>query len=106
MHGRIIEIGVLFFIYLLVVHLYCVKAQYSRVPADDLGLDHWLKEQPGVVPHTVQISRERDMLHVVFIMVRNLRGQPSFPDLSQACDSLGYTGLLSEWTDDWDNQGH
>jgi len=83
--------------------LYCVKAEYSRLPGNDCQLEEWLKVQQGVVPHTVRVSRKGTSVQAVFIMVRNVRGRPSFPDLPKACDSLGYTGLLSAWTDDRDN---
>lgn len=79
--------------------LYCLRADFAHLPADDKRLEQWLKAQPGVVAHTVHLKRESGSLRAWFIMTQNLRGSPPVPDLSHACDSLGYTPW-SEWTSD------
>lgn len=84
---------------------YSMKAEYSRLPADDQRLEAWLKVQQGVVARTVHVSRVGSIVRVHFIMVRNGRGRPSFPDLRGECESLEYGGLVSAWTDDWPEGG-
>jgi len=96
---------VYFIIHVRASFLYHVTAVYDRMPADDRLLEKWLKSQPGIVEHTVHTERAGHALHVRFIMSRTLFGSPPFPDLSRACDGLGY-GPLSSWNDDdWSNKG-
>jgi hypothetical protein len=81
---------------------YCVEAQFTALPADDKALSAWLANQPGVVAHTVHIGRHGvggRLLKVGFIQVRNLLGQPPFPDLESRAPDLGYEGLDGPFRD-------
>jgi len=81
---------------------YCVEARFSSLPPNDKELCEWLKSQPGVVRHTVWISREgadRKLLKVGFIMSQNLYREPPFPDLGNRCKLLGYAGNDSGFKD-------
>ncbi|MFO0905211.1 MAG: hypothetical protein U0939_19545 [Pirellulales bacterium] len=72
---------------------YCVNSSFTRLPENDSQLIEWLKEQPNVVAHTVQVRRygaESRQLEVAFIQVRTALGQPRFPDLAGKCSELGY----------------
>lgn len=86
-----------------VVHVsygYHVRARYASLPPDDNALAEWLKVQPGVVaPHAVNIWRTNQNITVFFLMSRDLRGNPRFPDLESACKKMGYAGQLSLFTD-------
>ncbi len=73
--------------------VYCVAAVYVAAPEDDAALAQWLKNQPGVVPHTVHVDRppaNPRKLIVSFIQVRTLNGQPPFPELEAAAKARGY----------------
>jgi hypothetical protein len=83
--------------------LYSEKAIYSQMPADDVSLERWLKDQQGVVPHTVHTSRQGNAIRASFIMVRDGHGRPAFPNLSKACESLSYAGRQADWHDNWSN---
>jgi IS4 transposase len=72
--------------------IYSLKAEFTAMPADDRELENWLRGYPGVVPHTVWILREGNSLRVTFIQVRDVMGQPPFPELNEQCESLGYVG--------------
>jgi hypothetical protein len=75
--------------------IYCVEARFAALPPDDTPLREWLKTQPGVVPHTVGVTRggsDGKLLKVVFLQSRNLAGNPPFPDLEAVCVTLGYGG--------------
>lgn len=72
---------------------YCVEAQFTIMPVDDERLAAWLKDQPGIVPHTVLVRRfgsDSKELEVGFIQVRTLAGSPQFPKLDEKCAALGY----------------
>jgi len=79
--------------------VYSLKAQYSQMPADDSRFEVWLKAQEGIVSHTVHVSRDGNAVNLVFMMVHNGLGKPPFPDLSTACDSLGYKQPVLRWQD-------
>jgi len=81
-----------------VSRVFCVSAQFARMPVDDEPLKDWLKAQPGIIPHTVIAKRQGDMLYVRFIMSQTTSGKPPFPDLSNKCASLGY-GPSADWKD-------
>lgn len=82
--------------------VYSVKASFSQLPENDLQLTEWLRCQPNVVAHTVQIVRcgadSRD-LEVSFIQVRTVSGSPTFPPLDETCDKLGYVSEGSRFSD-------
>jgi hypothetical protein len=79
--------------------IYCLKAECAQMPANDERLEEWLKAQTGVVEDTIHIKREGRSLRVWFLMIQNSYDSPPMPDLSKACDSLGYKPWL-EWTED------
>lgn len=73
--------------------IYSVEADFKSMPANDHEFMAWLRNQPGVVPHTVHIDRRKGTaLIVTFVMSRNLSGLPEFPDLEQKSKALGYLG--------------
>jgi hypothetical protein len=76
-----------------------MRAEYARMPADDLNLVQWLRAQPGVVEHTVHVKREGRVLRVWLMMMQDMRGSQPLPDLSRACDSLGYSPFVV-WEED------
>jgi hypothetical protein len=84
---------------------YQVEARFETLPDDDKALKSWIKEQPGVVPHTVWIGRfgpDKKLLSIMFIQVRNGAGKPPFPNLGAVCKELGYAspdGPLRDATD-------
>lgn len=79
---------------------YHVRAQFASLPQVDTKLQEWIKAQPGVVaPHQVFIWRTNQTVTVFFIMSRNLKGYPPFPNLESACKELGYAGELTPFSD-------
>ena len=52
--------------------VYAVESRFTDAPQDDVQLDGWLKSQPGVVPHTVDVARHDGMLVLTFIMTQDL----------------------------------
>jgi hypothetical protein len=73
-----------------VSRVYCIMARFDRLPETDEGLAQWLKTQPGVVAHTVHLTREGSKVRVWFIMSQNLRWSPPMPNLSRQCHLMGY----------------
>lgn len=82
-----------------VAHHYRMHANYRHMPADDKALETWLKAQPGVVTHTVVIKRRPNDIAAWVMVDQHLSGEPPLPDLSNACEQLGYSPYC-EWTDD------
>jgi hypothetical protein len=80
-------------------HQYLKHTSYKKMPADDKALETWLKAQPGVLTHTVVIKRMPSDIVVGVMMEQNLAGEPPLPDLSKACEQLGYSPYC-EWMDD------
>jgi hypothetical protein len=79
---------------------YSMEAEFQTMPVNDLEFKAWLRDQPGVVQSTVHVARPRDRtVLVVFIMSRDLRGYPTFPDLDRACKALGYGGRAGAFRD-------
>jgi hypothetical protein len=81
-----------------------VKSQFAQVPPDDSQLTQWIQSQPGVVGHTVIVTRigsDRKTVRVNFIMDQNLAGEPPDPDLDAACERFGYSSPVYKfrWTD-------
>ncbi len=60
--------------------------------------------QPGVVAPA--IWRTNQAVTVFFLMSRDLRGHPRFPDLQSACKNMGYGGQLSLFTDCPESEWH
>jgi hypothetical protein len=67
-------------------------AEFEQMPASDSDLGIWLGKQPGVDPYSVHIFREGNHLTVHFMIDRDARGEPPYPDLMSKCRSLGYSG--------------
>jgi hypothetical protein len=96
----------LFFVYvaqkLPVSAGYEVTCTFRKLPENDIALETWLKQQPGIVPHTVHIRRnDADKMTVTFILSRSLWQQffltPPFPNLEAAVDSIpGYERKTAE----------
>ena len=79
--------------------VYTVGAGFTSLPESDDKLQDWLREQPGVVDHTVHITRGQDQtLELTFIITQNTWKTPPFPDIETKCDELGYE-LSSRFTD-------
>jgi hypothetical protein len=78
---------------------YTVHASYLKMPANDTMLANWLKNQPGVVAHTVHIDRKGKIIYVTFVKSDTISQAIPFPDLSSACDQYGYAPP-SKWNDD------
>ena len=72
--------------------IYSVEARFEKMPASDHALLMWLRAQPGIIAHTVSVDRLDDgtQLRVTFLQVRNLAGEPPFPDLDGRVGSMGY----------------
>ena len=54
--------------------VYCVETELSAAPDDDTALEFWLRNQPGVVQHTVRVDRvttDRPKLVLTLMMVQN-----------------------------------
>lgn len=77
---------------------YGVRAEFREVPPEDKELEQWLASQPGVV--RVGVGRDGKVIQVVWIMVQNLRGSPSAPDIRSEFERLGYRGLV-DYNGDW-----
>lgn len=39
--------------------IYQERAEFVELPPSDASLEQWLREQPGVVSHTVHVEREK-----------------------------------------------
>jgi hypothetical protein len=79
--------------------VYGVEARFDALPKSDNEFALWLKDQPGIVPHTVHTKRSGKKLEVTFIQVRNGLGQPRFPKLEAKTKELGYRGSAVMFTD-------
>lgn len=69
---------------------YVLAADFDQLPQSDEELLAWIRKRPGVVEHTVHSRRSGTHVEVGFIQVKNLFGQPSFPDLESKVTELGY----------------
>ena len=79
---------------------YTVEAQFSKLPPNDTELKDWLARQPGVIDRTIHIKRSNGgKVRILLIISRNVWGNPPFPDLDAACESLGYSGPNHEFKD-------
>jgi hypothetical protein len=74
---------------------YEAVAFFTSMPANDDALSEWLRRQPGVIAHSVEVSRHDEALEVAFIQSRNLCGRPRLPNLDAQVDALGYEGSTS-----------
>ena len=66
---------------------YSLEVSYATLPADDSGVERWLKGHTGI--HNVNISRQPKSLEIKFEARRSLRAAILF-ELVKQCDSLGY----------------
>ena len=74
--------------------VYCVESTFTTAPNDDALLVTWLKNQPGVVEHTVHVDRTNSQppkLVLTFIIVQNSWLRPPFPDVEARAAELGYS---------------
>ena len=70
---------------------YQVTAMAKTLPPDENAFESWIKNQPGVVDHTVNVHRtDSNKITITFIMTRNGWGYPRFPDLETASAGFGY----------------
>lgn len=70
---------------------YSVESRLVAAPEDDVALGNWLKSQPGVVAHTVHVSRQSKLLELSFVMTQNVWMNPPFPNVEQAASEFGYS---------------
>lgn len=71
--------------------IFVVSTSMSMAPETDLKFSNWLKSQPGVVPHTVNVVRDGGHhIQVTFLMSQDGWNNPPFPAIESACASLGY----------------
>ena len=75
---------------------YSLLATFEEMPADDVELQRWLEDQPGV--YRAVVTRRDERLEIVFGMSRDLTGRPPLPDFEGNFERLGYRGL-SEFRD-------
>ncbi len=78
---------------------YDIEARFTQLPEDDTALEQWLSDQPKVVGLPTVERDATGRVHVYFLMVRNFRGEPPFPDLDGACKTLGYSGQIYGFRD-------
>ncbi len=69
---------------------YVVAAEYRQLPESDEALLEWIRQQPGVISHTVRARRTGERLEIGFMQSQNLFGKPAFPPLETTAASLGY----------------
>jgi hypothetical protein len=70
--------------------IYSYRFTATKMPADDVGLENWLRNQPGIV--RAFANRKANVVRVDFIVSRDLLGNPANPDLQQGFSLLGYHG--------------
>lgn len=102
--AAVMAVGVWFWLthYLSLAASYCVEARFSHPAADDRPLAGWLRDQAGVLPHTVCVSREGvdgQTVRITFMQVRTAAGSPPLPGLEGACRALGYAGPAGPFLD-------
>ena len=79
--------------------VYSLKAQFERMPSDEQQFVKWLQSQSGIIGDQVYVERDGHTLRIRFIMMQNAYGRPPMPNLSAACESLGYSPKV-QWTED------
>ena len=81
--------------------VYQIECRFESWPENDAALRQWLVQQPGVVPHTVQIERDESSRNVIvtFLQSRNAFGTPPFPPFDDASRELGYGDNRERWRD-------
>jgi hypothetical protein len=77
----------------------CICCEFTSLPDSDKELQNWFCQQPGIVAHTVAVTRRESsmQLEVTFIQVRSLAGQPSLPKPDEVCRELGYVQGTNHW---------
>jgi hypothetical protein len=73
-------------------YVFSLRADFDVMPKDDRQLENWARSCPGVVPYRVTIQRDAHGIRVLFIQVRDERGEPPLPPLEEKCKDLGYKG--------------
>ena len=71
--------------------VYAESAEFEQLPADDVALQTWLDQQPGVV--RVIIVRNQKSIEVTWIMSQDILGQPPIPELKEQFERFGYRGM-------------
>lgn len=77
---------------------YSISAEFAELPANDRELEQWLRNQPGVVKHTAQVTRDGHVVFISWIMTQNVGGNPRTPDVRTAWQRMGYS---TPTTVDW-----
>ncbi|MDX1930523.1 MAG: hypothetical protein SFV81_28625 [Pirellulaceae bacterium] len=79
--------------------IYSVETTFTSAPESDEELRKWLADQPGVVDHTIHLSRlDNQRFGLTFIISQNSWKRPAFPDIESQCFELGYD-LSGPFTD-------
>jgi hypothetical protein len=78
---------------------YEVETEFAELPPDDVALEAWLKQQPGVAVVGVSRAESRKAVRINLIMSQNLHYRPRFPDVEKACEELGYRGQIAPFRD-------
>jgi hypothetical protein len=80
-----------------------VIQQRSIIDSDEPSHEpKWLRNQPGVVAHTVQTRRcgvDFHDLKITVIQVRTAASKPAFPLIDQYSALFGYVGNGARFTD-------
>ena len=75
--------------------VYGVHLEFASLPENDLQFVEWMRSQPGVVPNTVHVARQRKSVDVSWIMTQTLcRREPPVPDFLAAFEWFGYAGAV------------
>jgi hypothetical protein len=73
---------------------YCVTAEFSELPADDIALESWLRVYPGM--QVIGVNRNGKIIEVTWgtsgSVAESLGERPLF-DLRAKLDPLGYKGV-------------
>lgn len=67
---------------------YYMRVEFDRLPENDLELEEWFHNKPGVVK--VLIAREGEALKIACISKEEIKGYPTNPDLEKAWKTFGY----------------
>lgn len=91
--GFVVVAGIAWFAALTFVPVSIVHDQtfiVRQFPANDSKIIDWLARQPGVVAHTVHVTREYYHLKLLYIQTQNAFGRPPRPEIERALKRFGY----------------
>ena len=71
-----------------------IRAKFAELPPDDKEFEVWLRRQPGVVEHTVHVSRDDNIVEVLYIQSRNGFNEPPQLNLLAKFEEMGYKGAV------------